>query len=84
MRLKFGDCVFDSDTREVTRGGDRLAISPKAFALLDLLLESRPTAVAKTDIHARLWPGIHVTEANLANLIVELRSALGDSARRSA
>jgi DNA-binding winged helix-turn-helix (wHTH) protein len=82
MRLRFGDVVFDSDTREVVRAGEPLAISPKAFALLELLIESRPKAVSKADIHSRLWPEIHVSEANLANLVVELRSALGDDARK--
>lgn len=83
MRLRFGDRIFDSDTREVFRGGEALAISPKAFALLELLIESRPKAVSKEEIHARLWPDTHVSEANLANLVVELRSALGDEARKS-
>jgi len=81
MRLRFGDCVFDGDTREVFRGEQPVAISPKAFALLELLVDSRPGAVSKTDIHDRLWPGIHVSEANLPNLVVELRAALGDDAR---
>lgn len=82
MRLKLGDCVFDSDTREVIRGGQPLAISPKAFALLELLVECRPKAVSKADIHSRLWPNTYVSEANLANLVVELRAALGDDARK--
>jgi DNA-binding winged helix-turn-helix (wHTH) protein len=82
MRLRFGDSVFDSDTREVFRGDRAVALSPKAFALLDLLIAARPAAVSKTDIHDRLWPGIHVSEANLANLVVELRAALGDDARK--
>src|SRR5262245_56858841 len=82
MRFRFGDCVFDADTREVFRGGRSAAVSPKAFALLELLIASRPAAVSKADIHARLWPGIHVSEANLGNLVVELRAALGDDARR--
>ena len=81
MRLRFGDCVFDGDTREVFRGEQPVAISPKAFALLELLVDSRPGAVSKTDIHDRLWPGVHVSEANLPNLVVELRAALGDDAR---
>jgi DNA-binding winged helix-turn-helix (wHTH) protein len=83
MRLAFGDCVFDPETREVFRGGELQSISPKAFALLELLVECRPKAVSKVDIHSRLWPGIHVSEANLANLVVELRSALGDKARKA-
>jgi DNA-binding winged helix-turn-helix (wHTH) protein len=82
MRLRFGDFVFDSDTREVVREDQLLAISPKAFALLDLLIECRPKAVSKADIHSRLWPDVHVSEANLANLIVELRAAFDDNARK--
>ncbi len=82
MRLSFGDHIFDSDTREVLRAGQRVAISPKAFVLLELLIERRPKAVSKSDIHARLWPQTHVSEANLGNLVVELRSVLGDAARQ--
>lgn len=82
MRLSFGDCVFDSDTREVSRGARLRAISPKAFSLLEILIECRPRALSKTDIHSRLWPDVHVSEANLANLVVELRAALGDDARK--
>jgi DNA-binding winged helix-turn-helix (wHTH) protein len=82
MRLSFGDCAFDSDTREVFRAGQSRPISPKAFALLEALIECRPKAMSKADIHARLWPGTFVSEANLANLVVELRAALGDSARK--
>jgi DNA-binding winged helix-turn-helix (wHTH) protein len=82
MRLKFGDCIFDADTREVVRAGQPSAISPKAFALLELLIASRPAAVSKADIRSRLWPDVHVSESNLANLVVELRAALGDDARR--
>jgi len=82
VRLRFGEHVFDSATREVLRGGRPLAISPKAFVLLELLLDRRPGAVSKENIHTLLWPDVHVSEANLGNLVVELRSALGDNARR--
>ena len=82
MRLRFGDCVFDASTREVFRAEHAVAISPKAFSLLELLLDARPAAVSKADIHARLWPGIQVSDANLPNLVVELRAALGDDARQ--
>ena len=81
MRLRFGDFVFDSDTREVIRGDEPLAISPKAFALLALLIESRPKAVSKEDLHHRLWPDTHVSDQSLGNLVVELRAVLGENAR---
>jgi DNA-binding winged helix-turn-helix (wHTH) protein len=81
VRLAVNDWVFDSDTREVIRKGTPLSLSPKAFALLELLLARRPKAVSKAEIHEHLWPGIHVSPANLANLVVELRAGLGDDAR---
>ncbi len=82
MRLRFGDFVFDSDTRELIRADRAQAISPKAFGLLALLIEFRPRAVSKADIHSRLWPDTHVTEQSLGNLVVELRSVLGEDARK--
>jgi DNA-binding winged helix-turn-helix (wHTH) protein len=81
VRLAVGDWVFDSDTREVIRKGRAAPLSPKAFDLLDLLIRRRPKAVSKDEIREHLWPGTHVSPANLANLVVELRGALGDDAR---
>ncbi|HEX4438593.1 MAG TPA: FHA domain-containing protein [Thermoanaerobaculia bacterium] len=66
----------------MVRSGKPVAISPKAYNLLEVLIESRPKAISKAEIRDRLWPGVHVAEANLPNLVVELRGALGDDARR--
>ena len=82
MRLRFGDCVFDSDTRVVTRDGKPVALPPKVFQLLELLIVERPKAIAKGALHERLWPDTFVSDANLANLVADLREALGDDARR--
>lgn len=82
MRLGVGDWVFDSDSREVVRDGRAVPLSPKAFDLLELLIRRRPKAVARTEIHEHLWPGTFVSAANLANLVMELRAALGDDARK--
>jgi DNA-binding winged helix-turn-helix (wHTH) protein len=83
MRLAFANCVFDSDTREVLRGGVSVGISPKAFELLELLIRNRPKAVSKEQIHEHLWPKVFVSDASLTNLVAELRAALGDSAQSS-
>ena len=81
MRVRFGEFVLDSATREVTRAGAVVAVAPKVFQLLELLLERRPGAVAKAEIHDRLWPDTFVSESNLARLAAEARGALGDNAR---
>lgn len=80
MRLRFGDCEVDPDTREVFRGGNLVHVSPKAFALLVVLIERRPKAVSKDELHGILWPDTFVSDANLPNLVAELRESLGDEA----
>jgi len=82
MRYVFGDCVLDLGTRQLLRAGEVLRVSPKAFELLELLVEKRPNAVAKATIHDRLWPATFVSESNLSTLVTELRNALGDDARQ--
>ena len=82
MRVQFEDCEFDPETREVLRSGCTVALSPKAFHLLEILMRERPKAVDRRKLRAELWPGVFVTDANLPNLVAELRSVLGDNARK--
>jgi DNA-binding winged helix-turn-helix (wHTH) protein len=82
MRIRFGDCAFDGETRELERAGKVAHLSPKAFALLELLLASRPNAISKTELQEKIWPHVFVSEENLAALASEVRRAIGDSSRR--
>ncbi len=82
MLFQFGGFVLDVRTRELRRGASVVHLAPKAFDLLRILVENRPWAMSKQDLHARLWPGTFVTDASLATLVNEIRSALGDDARR--
>jgi len=79
-RVHFGEFVLDLRTRALTRGPDPVALSPKAYQLLEALLVSRPTALSKADLQNRLWPATFVVEKNLANLVSEIRHALHDTA----
>jgi DNA-binding winged helix-turn-helix (wHTH) protein len=81
MRVGFGEFALDPEAHELTRSGRRVPLTPKAFQLLELLVERRPRAVSKAQIHDSLWPGTHVTEASLARVANEVRKALGDDAR---
>jgi hypothetical protein len=56
-------------------------LSPKAFDLLNLLVEVRPRALSKTELHARIWPGVFVSDASLARVVNEVRQGIGDDAR---
>ena len=81
MRVRFGDCVLDSETRQLHVRGEEIHLQPKAFQFLELLLENRPKAVSKSRIHERLWPGTFVSDGALTSLLVEVRNAIGDEAR---
>lgn len=81
MRLQFADLTFDSDSRQIWSHGQEVHLSPKAFDLLTLLIERRPRAVSKADIHARLWPGTFVSDSSLPSLVSEVREAIADQRR---
>jgi DNA-binding winged helix-turn-helix (wHTH) protein len=81
VTISFGPCTLDVGTRQLLRHRRRVHLSPKAFELLVVLLEVRPRALSKAQLQERLWPDIFVDEANLSNLIAEIRAAVGDSAR---
>jgi DNA-binding winged helix-turn-helix (wHTH) protein len=80
--IRFGEFVFDEEARELTRGGEAVPLSPKAFELLRHLLRQRPRAVSRDELHALLWPDTHVTPASLASAASDLRAALDDRRRR--
>ena len=82
MKLRLGDLTLDLDARQLQRGSDEIHLSPKAFELLKILVEHRPRALSKGELHERLWPATFVSEVNLAALIAEIRVALGDDARK--
>jgi DNA-binding winged helix-turn-helix (wHTH) protein len=81
-QVRFGEFALDTDTREVLSRGHPVHLSPKAYQLLAILVEARPRALSKSDLQERLWPDTWVVEANLANLVGEIRRALGDDPRR--
>ncbi len=81
MRVRFGECLLDSETRQLFVRGETVHVQPKAFQFLELLLENRPKAVSKSQIHERLWPGTFVSDSTLTSLLVEVRAVIGDEAR---
>jgi DNA-binding winged helix-turn-helix (wHTH) protein len=81
MRVTFGRFTFDHERRLLMRGAEPVHLGPKAFDLLQILLTARPNVVSKAVLMKALWPTTFVEENNLATLITDLRTALGDHAR---
>jgi DNA-binding winged helix-turn-helix (wHTH) protein len=81
MKVRIGEFTYDGGRRLLLRQGEAVRLSSKAVQLLDLLLSRRPDAVSREEIQDVLWPESLVTETTLANLVTELRAALGETGR---
>lgn len=78
MQVRFDNFVLDTESRELHRDSRLVPLSPKAFELLSILVAGRPKAISKAELQERLWPATYVVEKNLANLVSEIRAAIGD------
>jgi DNA-binding winged helix-turn-helix (wHTH) protein len=81
VSVRFGDCVFDIEARQLHRAGGEVHLSPKGFELLKVLVESRPRALSKRELLERIWPGVFVSDASLARVVNEVRDGIGDHAK---
>lgn len=80
--LTFGDACFDPRTGELQRNGSSEKLTPKATALLAVLLERAPKLVTKEELLTRVWDSKAVGDEALTSCIQELRRALNDDARQ--
>ena len=82
MQIRFGPFNLNLDTRQLIRGRDKeIHLSPKAFDLLAALVQERPNVLSKAVLQERVWPDTFVAEANVSNLVAEVREGLEDDAR---
>lgn len=75
----FGPFTVDAREGRLTREGDRVAITPKAFETLVVLLSRRGQLVTRRDLLDALWPDTYVGDASLTTLIWTIRRALDGS-----
>jgi DNA-binding winged helix-turn-helix (wHTH) protein len=80
--LRFGEFSLDEDRRQVFRGTEPVALEPKAYELLSLLVARRPKALSKAQIRGVLWPATFVSETALSGLVNMVRAALDDDVRQ--
>ena len=81
-RATFDRFEFDPERRALLDAGTDVHLSPKAFTLLGVLIENSPRAVSKKALIDAVWPQTYVEESNLASLVTEVRTVLGDDARQ--
>ena len=74
----FGDFRLDAANATLKRGTAAVALTPKAFGVLELLVARAGRLVTKDEFLDQLWPGVFVGDAVLKVCIREIRVALGD------
>jgi Tol biopolymer transport system component/DNA-binding winged helix-turn-helix (wHTH) protein len=79
---QFGEFTVDGDQKVLLRNDSPLALAPKVFETLLILVGNSGRIVEKEELMSRLWPDSFVEESNLTFNIQQLRKALGDNARR--
>lgn len=77
--LEFEDFRLDAGRRCLFRGGEQIALPPKAFDTLLLLVMHRGRVIDKSEVMRAVWPDTIVEENNLNQNISALRRVLGET-----
>lgn len=80
---EFAGRRLDPARRQLTHGGKPVALFPRCFDALLLLIEHRHEVLDKDFLLQALWPDVIVDENSLAKVISEIRRVLGEGARES-
>lgn len=75
-RYSFERFCLDSDRKVLSRAEEPIHLTPRAFRLLEYLLQRSPKAVSKRELLDHVWAGGIVEESNLKTLVLEIRTAL--------
>ncbi len=84
MELRFADCTLDDSRLTLTRGGEVVAVEPKVFDLIHLLLRNAGELVTKDQMVEEVWGGRIVSESAISACIAAARKAVGDDGTRQA
>lgn len=77
-----GSLELDLLNQRLCRGTQSIALTPKAFGVLRLLVEHAHRLVTKEALLNSVWPGARVEEGQVKQFVSELRRLLQDEARK--
>ena len=76
---EFGPFRLNAIERQLTRDGEVVALTPKVYDLLLVLVKNSGRMVDKGELMEELWPDTFVEEGNLTQNVSTLRKALGEN-----
>jgi DNA-binding winged helix-turn-helix (wHTH) protein len=80
---RFGDIRVDPAAARVYRGERPVAVEPKAFEVLQILVENPGRLVEKQELLDAVWRDTAVTENAMTRVVAHLRKSLGDDAKQA-
>ena len=75
---EFGPYLLDPSERKLCRGDEIVALPPKAFDTLLLMVRNSGRLMEKGELIETLWPDSFVEEGSLSNNVFLLRKVLGE------
>lgn len=80
--LRFGAFTLDLRSSVLWRGEAPVSLRPKAFAVLQHLVENPGRVLAKHELIEAVWPNQAVSDDSLVQCMQDVRRALADDERR--
>lgn len=77
-KYRFQDFVLDVDRGTLTRDGAEVSLRPKAFAVLQHLVQNSGKLVSRHALIEAAWGHPHVTDSSLSQCLRDIRAALDD------
>src|SRR5215467_12299467 len=75
---RFHSFRLDSVNYSLLRGDERIPITPKAFDVLNYLVDRSERLVTQEEILEALWPDTYVNPEVVKKYVLEIRRVLGD------
>jgi len=87
-RIEVGDLVVDTAAREVTRAGARVPLTPREYAIFELLVHRRRALVSRTEIYDHIYDSetdllsnaidVHMASLRRKLASIEIRTRRGE------
>lgn len=74
-----GDLILNVNTRQVTRQGKKISLSPKEYAILECLIRNKNIVLTRAQIESNIWNMDYNGESNVIDVYIRyLRRKIDD------